>query len=376
MPIPSVGGTTETKSYTPTGAGTVSVSATPGDFWGGASGTLRYGYGFGYQTGTWGTDTFDTNYGYGYGYVSASYIGPTQITYNVIWVSPSSWPQGAYEINFLVYGNGSHTAFTTPTTPSFTLFAPAVGAPPPEPGVTDVSDSVDEDGVFTEPVTAESEDGNVSLTIEEGITGLTTEGEPISEISIVEMEEADVPPPPEEGYVIGLAYDFGPDNATFSEPITISFEYDPDNLPEGVNEEDLVIAVWDEDAGVWVELPSVVDTVNHTVTATVDHFTAFAVIVPPEEEEVVTPPVEEEEVVTPVVEEEEEEEEVVTPVVEEEEEEEEEVVTPVVEDEEGLAWWVWLIVGLASATAIGLLVYFLWWKWWRLRRLIGYKRID
>jgi hypothetical protein len=80
----------------------------------------------------------------------------------------------------------------------------------------------------------------------------------------------------------------------------------------------------------------------------------------------VTPPV--------VVEEDEEEEEVVTPpVVVEEDEEEEEVVTPVVEADEGLAWWIWLIVGLGSVTAAGLLLYFLWYK---PRRPPGYSRTD
>ena len=92
------------------------------------------------------------------------------------------------------------------------------------------------------------------------------------------------------------------------------------------------------------------------------HFTTFAVIsvvTLPEEEEVITPPVgeeeEEEEVITPPVEEEEEEEEIITPPVEEEEEEE--VVTlPIAE--EGWPWWTWLLIGLGSAVAIGLLIFF------------------
>ncbi|GAH50416.1 unnamed protein product, partial [marine sediment metagenome] len=40
----------------------------------------------------------------------------------------------------------------------------------------------------------------------------------------------------------------------------------------------------DEDAGKWVELPSTVDTATHTITASVEHFTTFAII------GVVTPP--------------------------------------------------------------------------------------
>lgn len=448
--------TTGSNTHT-TGIGSVNVSAVTGAGWGRASASRR-GYGYGYTTG-WGYQ-YGTGTDFGYGYAYDSYIGTTDITYTIAWTPPAAWPSGTYEILVRVSVNGG-AALTTPTPPTFTLSTPAPPEPPPEPGVTDVSDVVDESGVFTEEVIAESEDGQVTITIDEGITGLTEEGEALSEINIVEMAEEDVPIPPAEGHIIGLTYDFGPDGATFSSPITLTFTYDPDNLPDGVNEEDLVIAIWDEDAGAWVELPSVVDTVNNIVTATVSHFTPFAIIVPPpveeeEEEEVVTPPVEEEE--------EEEEEEVITvtpaafsvsylsigPRLEveagdtvaitvlvantggksgsytvvlkidgvkeaeetvtvaagesqdvsfsvtreeagsyavtvdglsgsftigaPEEEKEEEVVTPpVVGEEEGLAWWIWLIVGLGSATAVGLLLYFLW---YRPRRPPGYRRTD
>jgi len=340
-----------------------------------------YAYGYGYDVNTgFGYHTYDpagTGAGYGYGEGSSN---TTQLKYRIT-IKTTGMAAGSYRALVAVEVS-STLSFLSQYYPLTVRSAPA--APAEEPGVTDVSDVVDEDGVFTEPVTAESEDGNASLTIGEGTTGLTAEGEPISEISIVEMEEANVPPPPEEGHVIGLAYDFGPDDATFDEPITISFTYDPDNLPEGVSEEDLVIAVWDEDAGEWVELPSVVDTENNTITATVDHFTAFAVVVlpveeeeepPVGEEEEEEPPVgeeeEEEEEEPPVGEEEEEEEEEEPPVGEEEEEEEppvgeeeeeEEITPPELGEKEGVAWWVWLIVGLASATVVGLLVYFLWWK--------------
>jgi len=107
------------------------------------------------------------------------------------------------------------------------------------------------------------------------------------------------PPPPEDAHIIGLTYDLGPDGATFDPPIALTFTYDRDALPEGVAEEDLVLAYYDEESGEWVELVGVVDTENNTITASVPHFTTFAVIgrTPPEEEEVptVVPPVEEEE---------------------------------------------------------------------------------
>ncbi|GAI86393.1 unnamed protein product, partial [marine sediment metagenome] len=43
-------------------------------------------------------------------------------------------------------------------------------------------------------------------------------------------------------------------------------------------EEDLVLAYYDEAAGEWLELDCVVDTENNIITASVPHFTTFAII--------------------------------------------------------------------------------------------------
>jgi hypothetical protein len=102
---------------------------------------------------------------------------------------------------------------------------------------------------------------------------------PLSEVSIIEMAEP--PAPPADTDVIGLTYDLGPDGATFNPPITITFTYDEADIPEGVDEEDLVIAFWDEDADEWVVLENVtVDPVTNTISASVSHFTAFTVLAP------------------------------------------------------------------------------------------------
>jgi len=197
------------------------------------------------------------------------------------------------------------------------------------PGTTDVRGMVGTGCRFTESVSAISE--LCTLTIPEGTVGLTEELECLAEITMLIMEEP--PPPPEDAHVIGLIYDFQPSGATFEPAITLTWNYDPSDIPEGIAEEDLVIAYYDEAADEWVELDCVVDTENKTITASVEHFTTFAIIgavTPPQEEEVVPPPEEEEEV--PPVEEEE-----VAPLVEEEEAppaEEEEEVPPVEEEEE------------------------------------------
>ncbi len=105
---------------------------------------------------------------------------------------------------------------------------------------------------------------------------LDKDGNPLS--SLMAAIDPSPPDPPEDASIIGLAYDFGPDGATFDPPITFTWSYDPDDIPEDVAEGDLVIAYYDEDADEWVELEGVVDTVNNTITASVSHFTIFAII--------------------------------------------------------------------------------------------------
>ncbi|GAG98430.1 unnamed protein product, partial [marine sediment metagenome] len=128
--------------------------------------------------------------------------------------------------HFRVKAVGDGTSYGTDRT--FTTGAVAaeegvgVGAPaPPTPpaGTTDVRGRVSDVGVFEEPVTAISEDELCTLTIAEGTVGLTKDLEPLDEVVMVIMDEP--PPPPEEAEIVGLAYDFGPDGATFDPPITL-----------------------------------------------------------------------------------------------------------------------------------------------------------
>ncbi len=151
-----------------------------------------------------------------------------------------------------------------------------------EPGTTDIRGLVTATGRFIKSVTATSEDNLCTLTIPRGTVGLISNLRPLTEITMLTMDEP--PSPPEAAHIIGLAYDFCPDGVTFDPAITLTWKYDPGALPENVAEEDLVIAYYDEDAGKWVELDCAVDTENDTITALVSHFTTFAVIGTPEPE--------------------------------------------------------------------------------------------
>jgi transcriptional regulator with XRE-family HTH domain len=261
------------------GSAMVSAAVTAG--W-----TSGYAYGTGYAY--WINQGYSFGYGYGYGYGG----GITSVTYTVHWVSPASWPAGTYQIDAKVTASDPLLTKTfTESSNTFTLYSytpPPAGpgttspttTPPtntPAPGTIDVSDVVTDDGVFTQDLTAASDDGNVEIAIPEDTVGLTEDGQPLSEITIV---TADAPTGASTISVLGQIYDLGPDGATFDPAITLTFHFDTDDVPEG---EVPVINRWDPDAnggeGAWVEITGgVIDMENGTITVEIDHFTIFAVL--------------------------------------------------------------------------------------------------
>ena len=141
---------------------------------------------------------------------------------------------------------------------------------------TEVSSPISSSGEILQAIEATSEDETLTLTIAEGTIALDKDDNPLT--SLEAEVDTSPPPPPEDTSIIGLAYDFGPDGATFDPPITLTRSYDPNDIPEGVAEEDLVLAWYDEATNQWVELDGSVDTENNTITASIQHFTTFVVI--------------------------------------------------------------------------------------------------
>ena len=162
---------------------------------------------------------------------------------------------------------------------TFRTLSPAPPPPPPtiETNLLGIEESfpISRSGEILETIEAASEDGILTITLPKG-TIVLLEGEPLETLEVAVDETP--PDPPEDAHLIGLAYDFGPDGATFDPPLTLEYTYDPDALAEGVAEEDLVLAYYDEEAGEWVELDCVVDTENNIIIASVPHFTTFAII--------------------------------------------------------------------------------------------------
>ena len=137
-------------------------------------------------------------------------------------------------------------------------------------------------GKVEDKIEASSDDGKLTMTIPKGTVAKDRAGERLEKLKIDINENP--PPPPKDAHIIGLAYKFRPSGAEFDPPITIELTYDPDAIPEGVDEEDLALAYYDNDDDEWVELRCTVDPDTHTITASVGHFTTFAIIGSEEEE--------------------------------------------------------------------------------------------
>ncbi len=220
---------------------------------------------------------------------------------------------------------------------------------------------INSSGVVQTTTQLSTADAKATLVVEKGTKILDGEGKPTADLIANAVAE---PPAPPAGTNIVAAYDFGPDGATFDPAIALVMPYDPATLPEGTDETMLQIAWWN--GSEWVILPSTVDTQAKTVTAYVSHFTNFALVAekpvevtPISAPEPETTPEPEPEP-TPEPEPEPTPETKPTPEPEPEPTPEPEPA-PEPEPTNGIAWWVWLIIGIAivSGIAVG---YVYWWK--------------
>jgi hypothetical protein len=140
-------------------------------------------------------------------------------------------------------------------------------------GVTSSNIIIDSTGTALTGGQITTLDGKLSITVNTGTQLLDIAGQPLTSLTVSIPSS---PVPPLLPVVIILAYDIGPGGATFTPPITLTMNYNPATLPAGVVESTLYIAYWDGSA--WQALPSTVDTRVKTVTASLAHFTIFALM--------------------------------------------------------------------------------------------------
>jgi hypothetical protein len=116
----------------------------------------------------------------------------------------------------------------------------------------------------------------VQADIAKGVVAKNKDGNRLESITITKATDAD--PPPIDSISMGMVYDFGPDGATFSPAVTLSFEYDRNLLPQGLGEKNLVVATWDRTSDKWIEIGGSIDTSSGTITVPVNHFSRYTIM--------------------------------------------------------------------------------------------------
>ena len=98
-------------------------------------------------------------------------------------------------------------------------------------------------------------------------------------ISIVQVDEASIPPSTGGFQLLGDVYELSADGLTqFGETLTLTFHYDPELVAlQQLVEEELTIYYYDELDESWIAILSEVDTVNYIVTGYTNHFTMFGI---------------------------------------------------------------------------------------------------
>ncbi|MDY6964421.1 MAG: fibronectin type III domain-containing protein [Halobacteriota archaeon] len=119
----------------------------------------------------------------------------------------------------------------------------------------------DNTGRLTSTTTIPTSDGGAKLTLTEGTTALDSDGSPLKSISITPMSV---------GGTIA-SFNIGPEGATFKPSITLTVNYDPEDVPEGK-----VVVIKMYDGTKWTSLETTVDTEASTATVKIGHFTYFA----------------------------------------------------------------------------------------------------
>jgi hypothetical protein len=135
---------------------------------------------------------------------------------------------------------------------------------------------IDATGKVLDTIDVTYSDGTLNLYIPKGTVVLDKYGKPLR---VMEIAVTGSPPGiPGRTYCVSPAYTLLPGGTTFDPPMTLTWSYDPDTLPDEAHEEELFVAYYDESIGRWSSLGGVVDTLNNTVTAEVSHFTTFALL--------------------------------------------------------------------------------------------------
>ena len=127
---------------------------------------------------------------------------------------------------------------------------------------------------------------DASVTVPQGTTITDLSGNFVNSMSISQVSVEDVPSMPEgAGFAFGgYAVQCGPEGVTFSQPASLTFsltqdQWDAALAQAGGNPALMEVQFYDKATQSWVGVTTTVNTATHEVTALVDHFSLFALVI-------------------------------------------------------------------------------------------------
>ncbi|MBR1368846.1 hypothetical protein RJ53_04695 [Methanocalculus chunghsingensis] len=227
---------------------------------------------------------------------------------------------GTYTVHMIVENNGYLTSYgtkqvtlttVTPTPTPTPAPGPSGGggssAPRPVETVGTGSLLTNSLGQLLQSYIVDSSSKAAKVYLNRNVVALDRNGAPLSEVTIDDLAAGDVPAVPSGAAFsfAGHAVTLGPAGATFSPSIRLAFELTEAQWNAAMAEADqnpdfLVVKWYNAEAGVWENVPTTVNPETRTITASITHFSIFAlfadteapsVIVTPTPTPVVTPDV-------------------------------------------------------------------------------------
>jgi hypothetical protein len=176
----------------------------------------------------------------------------------------------------------------TPTPAPLATVAPALApTQPPAPRIivqNQAKLTTDKAGRLTEAIGVQSADKTALLTLPQNLKATDAAGQTLSEVSIQPLA-SNLVPPTEAGSaatLCGPVYMCGPDGAQFTPAIALTITLTEDQWTTlNANGREPVIRAYTPATGSWQTLTTVSDASTYTLTASVPHFTDFAVFTQP-----------------------------------------------------------------------------------------------
>ena len=103
-------------------------------------------------------------------------------------------------------------------------------------------------------------------------------GSPLTSVTITALHSENLPPVPSSAsYTFAdMAYELGPDGATISPAISLSFP-----TPQCTGGQEFTVKTFDPQSGTWQDLPTMHDPNTGMITAEISHFSCFALFAKP-----------------------------------------------------------------------------------------------